>query len=169
EGSKNGEFKNYDREGHLLLEGNFMNGRLHGDNTGYYADGTVKHRFNYEEGNKIGTALTYHTNGKLKLKEQPSLTGQDWVVEEYTDADKLISVKRFKNKHPNGQWEFYYPDGKTERIKENYENGKLSGIRHEYFEDGKLAKEEMYKFNLLTGPYKTYYKTGGVEAEGELR
>src|SRR5690606_3857644 len=92
EGSKNGAFKNYDRDGHLILEGGFMNGRLHGENTGYYANGTIKHKFKYVEGNKIGTALTYHPNGKLKIKEQPSLTGNDWVVEEYTDTDKLIHV-----------------------------------------------------------------------------
>ena len=97
------------------------------------------------------------------------MTGQEWVVEEFTDTDKLMSVKRFKNKHPEGLWIFYYPDGKTEHLKENYENGKLSGIRYEYFENGKLAKEETYKFNLLAGPYKTYYQAGGVEAEGELR
>jgi antitoxin component YwqK of YwqJK toxin-antitoxin module len=126
EGSKNGQFKNYDREGHLVLEGNFMNGRLHGDNTGYYADGTIKHRFKYEEGTKAGTALSYHPNGKLKIKEQASMTGQDWVIEEYTDTDKLMSVKRFKNKQPEGTWIYYFPDGKTDHVKESYENGKLS-------------------------------------------
>jgi antitoxin component YwqK of YwqJK toxin-antitoxin module len=49
---------------------------------------------------KAGTALSYHPNGKLKIKEQASMTGQDWVIEEYTDTDKLMSVKRFKNKQP---------------------------------------------------------------------
>jgi antitoxin component YwqK of YwqJK toxin-antitoxin module len=169
DGSKNGQYKNYDEEGHLLLEGNFMNGRLHGDNTGYYASGTVKHRFKYKEGFKTGTGLTYHPNGVLARKEQFALNGIDWVVEEFTDSAKRISEKRYRNQQPHGQWTFYYPDGKTEKVKETYEAGKLHGVRYEYFSTGKLSREETWKFSLLNGPFKSYYPSGKVESEGEFR
>jgi antitoxin component YwqK of YwqJK toxin-antitoxin module len=34
EGEKVGDFLHYDQQGHKLLEGHFMNARLHGDNIG---------------------------------------------------------------------------------------------------------------------------------------
>jgi antitoxin component YwqK of YwqJK toxin-antitoxin module len=80
-----------------------------------------------------------------------------------------ISEKKYRNKLPTGTWVFYYEDGKTEKVKENYENGKLSGIRYEYFANGKISKEETYKFNMLNGPFKTYYENGEVEASGECK
>jgi antitoxin component YwqK of YwqJK toxin-antitoxin module len=168
EGSKSGAFRNYDREGHLILEGNFLNGRLHGDNTAYYANGTVKHRFKYDEGFKTGAGFIYHPNGTLKIKEQFAING-DWVVEEFTDSEKKVSVKRYRDQKPEGLWVYYHDDGKTEKIKENYEQGKLSGIRTEYAANGKLLKEETYKFDMLNGSFKTYYENGSMEAQGEFR
>jgi antitoxin component YwqK of YwqJK toxin-antitoxin module len=169
EGQKNGIYKNYDREGHLILEGSFMDGKLHGDNTAYYADGTVRHRFKYVEGRKTGTGLTYHANGKIKIREQPSLTGKDWTIEEFTETEKKLSVKHYQNDQPHGTWIFYHEDGTTVKIKENYEAGKLSGLRVEYFPTGKPALEETYRYNLLNGPFKTYYEMGSVHTTGECR
>jgi antitoxin component YwqK of YwqJK toxin-antitoxin module len=91
------------------------------------------------------------------------------LIDEYSDTEKQVSQKRYRNQHPHGTWVFYYEDGKTEKLKENYENGKLSGIRYEYFSNGRLAKEETYKYNMLNGPFKTYYEDGSKEAEGECR
>jgi antitoxin component YwqK of YwqJK toxin-antitoxin module len=128
----------------------------------------MRHRYRYSEGSKVGAALTYHSNGTLKTREQFAING-DWVIEEYSDTEKKIFEKRFRDKQPEGTWIFYYDDGKTERIKENYDKGKLSDTRYEYYPNGKLAKEENFKFDMLNGPFKSYYENGKIEAEGECR
>jgi antitoxin component YwqK of YwqJK toxin-antitoxin module len=81
----------------------------------------------------------------------------------------LVSEKKFKNEKPEGTWTYYWEGSKTEKQKETYEGGKLNGRRIIYFKNGKPAREENLKFNILVGPFKTYYEAGGIESQGEYR
>jgi antitoxin component YwqK of YwqJK toxin-antitoxin module len=168
-GSKNGKYKNYDREGHLILDGSFLNGKLEGDNTAYYPNGAVEHRFTYKDGKKSGVNLEYHSNGKTRVKETAALKGIEITQLTYDENELLVSEKKFRNEKPHGTWTFYFEGTKKIKRKESYENGKLSGTRYTYFSNGKLATEEIFKFNLLAGPFKTYYEDGTRESEGEYR
>jgi antitoxin component YwqK of YwqJK toxin-antitoxin module len=165
-GSKNGNYKTYDREGHQILDGNFLNGKMHGDNTAYYPTGEILHRFKYKEGKKIGTNYQYYRNGKIKTKEIASANGIELTQFNYNENEALLSEKKFKNEKPHGLWITYFDGSKNIKIKETYENGKLNGIRYTYYANGTLAKEETLKFDLLAGPFKTYYENGALESMG---
>ena len=169
EGSKNGAFKTYDRDGKLILEGSFLGGRLHGENTGYFANGDVQHKFQYKEGLKSGTNIEYYPSGKVKMKEQVAANGIDATVQELGEDGLVKFEKRMRSVRPHGLTVVYFEGSKIPRLKETYENGKLSGVRQSFYPSGKIQKEETYKFNLLTGPVKTYYESGAVESITEYR
>jgi antitoxin component YwqK of YwqJK toxin-antitoxin module len=169
EGSRNGQYKTYDRQGNLILEGNFLNGQLHGDNIGYYPAGGVQHRFTYKEGKKIGTNYEYYPNGEIKTKEIGTNNGNDLTQLSYDENRTLQTEKKFRNEKPHGTWTIYFPGSKVPRIKETYDEGNLTGIRYTYHENGKIAHEESYKFNLLAGPFTTYFENGQLESSGEYR
>ena len=169
EGSKNGQFKTYDRDGKLILEGSFLGGRLHGENTGYYTDGSVQHKFHYKDGKKTGTNVEYFPSGKIKMKEQVAANGIDASVEELDETGLVKSEKKLRNGAPHGLTIYYHEGKKIPKVKESYENGKLNGIRYTYYPSGKIQKEESFKFNLLTGPLKTYYESGALESTGEYQ
>ncbi len=46
-----------------------MNGRLDGENTGYFSDGSIQHKYHYHEGKKTGTNYDYFPGGKVQHKE----------------------------------------------------------------------------------------------------
>jgi antitoxin component YwqK of YwqJK toxin-antitoxin module len=169
DGEKVGNFKNYDSAGHLLLEGNFMAGKLHGDNTAYFPDGAVRHRFRYQEGAKTGTNVEYHANGAVSVKETVAFNGVDTREEAYTPEGKQLSEKTYHKLRPQGTWVFYGEDGKTPRLKETYENGKLHGLRITYYPSGKKQVEEPYQFNMIAGKVINYYEDGGIQSEAEYR
>jgi antitoxin component YwqK of YwqJK toxin-antitoxin module len=150
------------------LEGFLVNGKLDGDNTAYYADGTVLHRFKYKDGRKIGTNLEYHPNGEVKIREQ-ILLGYDWSQDAYDSTGAKVYEKKFRKSDPLGTWLYFHTDGKTARVRESYEAGKLSGQRTTYFSNGSPEAEETYKYGMLMGPFRNYYGDGTLRSEGEFR
>ena len=137
-----------------------MSGRLHGDNIAYFADGTIQHKYQYNEGAKTGTSLEYHPNGKIKTREQVTLNGIDSKEEGFSDTGTQLYEKNFRKLKPHGTWVYFFEDGKTTKLKENYENGKLQGIRTTFYPSGNKSLEESYQINLITGPVKNYYEDG---------
>ncbi|MBK7652142.1 MAG: toxin-antitoxin system YwqK family antitoxin [Flammeovirgaceae bacterium] len=156
-------------KGHKLLEGHFMNAQLHGENIGYYADGTLRHTYQFKSGAKVGNNVDYYTNGKIRAKEQFALNGRDSKLTEYTAEGQLVFEKSFREGKPNGTWIFYAADGKTPSMKENYEDGQLHGTRTLYFPNGQKSTEETWKYNLITGPVKNYYEDGKILSVCEYR
>jgi len=169
EGDKVGDFLSYDPEGHLLLKGHFMYGKLHDSNIGYFANGKIRHEYHFNLGSKIGTNIDYHRNGKIKTREQLALNGIDSEVDEYDSAGRKLFEKNFRQGKPHGTWYFYGGDGKTLALKENYAEGQLSGMRTSYHPNGEKKVEETWKFNLVTGPVKNYYEDGKLLSLCEFR
>jgi antitoxin component YwqK of YwqJK toxin-antitoxin module len=169
DGEKTGNFKNYDPEGHLRLEGFFANGVLVGENLAYYADGTLKHRYQYKDGAKTGANIQYYPNTKIKIKEQVALNGIDVNEEGFDEEGKKQYEKNFRRQRPHGTWTYYFEDGKTVSVRETYVNGQLQGSRVTYYANGEKKAEETYMYNLITGTVKNYREDGSVESVVEFR
>ena len=113
------------------------------------------------QGRKQGTWQKADENGKLRYRGQ------------------------FKDNHPTGKFEYFYPNGKTKAITHFSEEGKLARteVFHEngivkakgkyiqekrdsiwqFFSDsGKLLRSESYVNNLLNGASKTFYPKGSL-------
>ena len=135
-----------------------MNGKPHGAHTGYYADGVVRHRFNYFQGGKTGINLVYYHNGQVQVKEVVSRSGFDVTEESFTETGKKIDERHFFKSSPQGKWISYFDDGKTFKEVEQYDKGKLHGLRVAYFKNGEKATEETYQFGLITGLVKNYMR-----------
>ena len=156
-------FKNYDSLGHLLLEGYLLEGRMHGANNGYYPEGTVRHRYQFRDGRKTGTNFRYYPNGQVETKEAYSLSGMDMKEENFSEEGIRLSERNFRNNKPHGKWTSWQADGKTPSVIEEYENGKLHGLRTTFHPNGKKATEETWQFNLITGEVRNYYESGELE------
>ncbi|MDC1839307.1 toxin-antitoxin system YwqK family antitoxin [Bacteroides uniformis] len=61
----------------------------------------------------------------------------------------------YRNNCRNGGATFYYPNGKI-LAKGQYKDGKLDGLLHQFYEDGKLKRMEVYKDDCcIRGKYLT--------------
>ena len=100
-----------------------MNAKLHGDNIGYYPSGSKRHEYQFKEGGKYGSNYDYFENGKIQIKEQFAYNGKDSKKSEMADNGNVIYEKEFRDGKPHGTWVYYFIDGKTTKLKEQYENG----------------------------------------------
>jgi antitoxin component YwqK of YwqJK toxin-antitoxin module len=116
----------------------------------------------------VGVNVTYFENGKTKLREVVSLNGTI-KSEEMNEEGKLVSEKVSRNQVPVGTWKYCWPDGKTMKIKEEYENGLLKRTRLVYYQNGEKQVDETYQFGMGTGLVKNYYEDGKLLSESYYR
>lgn len=122
----------------------------------YYSDSTLKYKGAFREKTPIGTHRTYDKKGAITGGALYDINGNllgtgvtlengdkngDWIFF-YSDGKKE-SEGAFLNGLQTGLWKFYYPDG-TIKQKGEFRNGKFNGTWLFYNEVGDLQKEEEY-------------------------
>ena len=113
----------------------------------------------------------------------------DVLIKEFSEKGSKTVEKQLKDERPEGTWTFWDEKEKLMLI-ENYEKGKLEGVRTEfekgkkihevtfvkgrkygeaidYLPNGKVEARKFYELDRLHGPFTKYYKNGQVEYEGK--
>lgn len=140
-GLKQGVWKEFYPDGALRLEGEYKDGLEHG----YFKKYT-------EEGNLVSTSKFV-----------------DGVLQEDVAELAKLDIKTE-----------YYPDGKV-KIVASYKDGVPEGVRREYSPEGEIMKGYVFtqgnvvgegitdEEGLRDGPWKEYYFSGGLKAEGKYK
>lgn len=68
----------------------------------------------------------------------------------------------YKNDRREGEWKFYYPDGKIKLIG-NYENNRPWGAYKKFYDNGQLKEEGEFIKSQMRDTLRRYYKTGVLE------
>lgn len=138
-GLKNGVWKGiYEESKRPRYEGTF----LHGKETGI---------FNYYDDTKKGDIVA--------TRDFSANDGSAYVVF-YDQAKNKVSEGKVINKVFEGEWTYYHQKSKDIMTKENYEKGKLEGLRSVYYGSGKIAEEQFFRNGLKEGSYKKYTENG---------
>ncbi|MDR1403182.1 MAG: hypothetical protein LBJ60_05720 [Tannerellaceae bacterium] len=126
-----GEFKQYDPDGKLILKGAFKNGKRHGDLEEYYPSGKIKATYAYDNGSYNGLRQDFYANGQTRMEET------------YVNGRKIGPYKQWTE---NGQ---LIREGESARsgvvFEKNYVDGKLR--RHEYRDEDGVKKIDVYDIN----------------------
>ena len=181
-GLRNGNGKEYNSEGKLEFEGDYLNGQRW-NGKGYnkndimnfqIVDGCGKGiEYNNDELNIIFPFyLFYHLNillqiysyCKLECKKEFLNTKRNRKGKEYNYYGKLEYEGEYLNGRRNGKGKEYYNNGKLEYEGE-YLNGKRNGKGKEYNSSGELEYEGEYLNGKRNGKGKEYNNSGELEFE----
>lgn len=106
-----GKFECYYRNGKKSLEGEFMNGQVHGHWIEYFSDGTVKEDENFEYGERNGVQTRYYANGKLQEVESYYYGSLDGPCKYYYLNGNLKRVENYTLDEEWSRWYFYNENG----------------------------------------------------------
>lgn len=76
---------------------NYVDDVMHGDQTEYFEDGTIKSTCRYEKGVKVGKLTTNHINGKPMMVENYKNGNLHGFCFGYDETGKLLGKRYFKN------------------------------------------------------------------------
>lgn len=162
-GKRNGYWKQYDKDGSLISEGQNKEGHETPETTKYYPSGVVSMRQFVETGETTSkyqrqdiVKEIYRPDGSLRRVEIIRNGGQVNLTNEYYESGKLEleRVMKASEKKPT-----------TVEIKETAfdENGELfTGTKKMYGEGGELIREAEYQNGAMQGVVKHYNKEGKV-------
>ena len=136
--NRNGKVKEYNYEGKLEFEGEYLNGKRNGKGEEYYENKNIKFKGEYLDGKKWN-GNGYNINGK----------------KEFEIKDGKGNIK-----------EYNYYDGQLE-FEGEYLNGEITGKVKEYNLDGNLEFEGEYLNGKRNGKGKEYYENKNIKFKGE--
>lgn len=130
---RNGEWKYYDEEGHIVTIANFVLDTIHGPYTDFFADGKISVQGTYCKNQKCGNWKTYDMNGQL------------------------ISDENFVNAQQHGVQRYWYPGGRLrDSIAFSYGNVLY---RKAWYASGGVKTIETYTNGLAEGRWVVYPET----------
>jgi antitoxin component YwqK of YwqJK toxin-antitoxin module len=155
-----GPFETYYANGQLKSKGNYKDGEYHGPIEVYISTGQLYTRINYKNGVEHGNWERFYANGQLAVKSRSRDGKRVPGSFTYFHENGQLFNECIEN-HENGQ--LY--------SKVNYKNGKRHGLLEHFDQEGKLVnkgnfkngKEEGLHFSNLTAhgySSKTNYKKG---------
>jgi uncharacterized protein len=185
-GKKNGILKNYDLDGKIIYEMEYLKGEVvaykYYDKEGKILKEARKHKGEFEfvgfypEGTKniegIYTAegrtklwKFYDSFGNLTSEENYNNKGKlQGKVKNYYTNGKLKDEMNYVNDLPEGYYVSYYKNGKI--MNEGwYENGKMKGYWNAYYADGTPENRLYYVMGNLKGYQQYFHITGVLEKE----
>jgi|GEM_PF-7133720 len=133
---KVGKWTYKDDKGKLALEENYDNNGKFSGQVIHYIGGNMSDMYHYKHGIKYGTCKRWYS------------------ANDYGDAD-INGDKIYLNKE--GKTQLYY--------EENYKNDMLDSSRTEYYPNGKMKKQSVYKDGAIIGEPKEYNEQGELLIE----
>ncbi len=139
------------KNGILISEKRYEDGKLHGISKLYYPSGKIMTEWAYRDDKRHGIALGYYENGDLKDKGYYKNDKLDGLVLKYSKGGILKSKMNFKDDLPEGIAETFNRDGILE-YEYTYSRGQLI-LRKTFDRQGKLIRTQEYKPQMIL-PYK---------------
>ena len=156
----NGKGKQYNYDGILIFEGEYLNGKRNGKGK-KYLNGKIEFETEYLNGINL-TNKVYDKNGKL-YEISKNMKG---LIKEYDHKGNLIFEGEYFNGNRNGKGKSYYANGKL-YFEGEYLNGERNGKGKKYNEYGRLKFEGEYLNGKKNGKGKEYNWYGNLIFEGE--
>ena len=137
---KFGTYVSFDSNGNKYEESNYLQGKLDGVRTIFFADGNVEIQETYVDGQFHGPYLSFYDNGQINLESQYHNGTMEGLVKRYYSSGELLEEVTFANNEENGPFKEYYKSGQV-KWEGSYINGDNEvGTIKSYDESGELIK-----------------------------
>jgi hypothetical protein len=144
------------KEGNLVSEEPFVNGRIHGEAKHYYQDGKLRRTIEYKDARRNGLLVFYYETGE-KYSEEPYVNG------------KINGVKRNYRKNGSLTMSCSYVDGKPVPPLEEYdaEGAKIKQPTVKFTVSGGTLKMELSDKTFTSVSFFRLTKDGLIEIPTE--
>ena len=163
EGKIHGEGIIYDKNHNIIYDGHFVDNEKEGDNEKQILEDGGYYLGQFKKGKYNGKGVIYDENDEI-------IYDGDFVNDKKEGFGILYTVYegkecyykgQFKNDKYNGKGEIYLIKGDQKVLEGNYINGKLNGKAKVYLEYG-VIKEVEFKNDKTIGEAITYIKDNGI-------
>ncbi len=136
-----GKYVEYYHDGQKYVEGSFQRGVHTGEWQYWYPNGQLCKKVTFKDGRPNGQWETFREDGTREAKKQ------------YRDGLR------------QGEWIRYFADGEHPSVVMTYENGKITGDRFTYYENGQKRQHITFKDGQMDGTLTNWNEAGEKTSE----
>ena len=165
-GRKQGFWEAVDSKGKLVYSGYFEDDKPVGEMKRYHPTGEVRVIMNYDRNSTKAFARFFWQNGELAAQGNYIDTKRDSVWLYYSYHAKRVSLRvEYTAGKRNGKEQNFYPNG---NISEEtiWKNDLKNGAWTQYFENGQVKSTATYINDKLEGMFMVYFPNGKKRIEG---
>jgi antitoxin component YwqK of YwqJK toxin-antitoxin module len=163
-GEPEGKDTLFNEDGSVLEEVSYLHGKREGESLGFHKGGQIAWTEHYSANKLISGAYS------LPDGTQVSAVNQGVGLRSLFDEGILSSQQEIQEGFPQGKVSLFEKDGSVER-EYFIKDGKKEGRETRFF-PGKEKKPRLqieWKDGTIHGTVKTWYKTGAIESQKEMR
>lgn len=184
-GRRTGFWQEYDEEGNLRAEGNYLSGKRTGEWKFYFANGNVEQKGKYDDkGQPVGKWIWYFADNTVRREENYLKGLLDGMMTEYHDTGEVIAEGEyiegeeegpwlvmngemreegeFSMGERSGVWKYFFPDGSLS-FEGEFIDGNPNGKHVYYYDNGKVRDEIEYVMGIKQGEWKQFDSEGNLE------
>lgn len=164
--SLSGAYREFDRDGTLVLESVLEDSLLVGPYRTYYSlnetpgqrKPQIKTEGTYKNGKKTGTMISYFPNGQVAIRQNYQDDKLEGAYQEFDPSGELIVETTYKNNRPHGKYRRFA--GGLVEVEGEYDMGRRVGEWRKYFPFTRVLESETYYDNRgnRTGEWVYYYE-----------
>lgn len=168
---KHGPYCGWYKNGQLEYRGSYLSDQEHGECVQYNQQGILIAQYNFVNGNRVGWFKTWSDSGKpLSAGKYNGRSNTkiyeiyDGKIKHWHENGKLKSIDNYRNGLREGFQYSWYSDGAL-MSKTYYICGKTYGYKKEWFSNGQLKSIQYYMNDMSHGIAKTFHLSGKLASK----
>lgn len=148
------------------------NGKKNGLWKGFHQDSKrLRFEGNFEHGIEIGVFKFFDNTNENPIIATRTFSKNGTVAENVFMDQKgnIVSVGKTINKQNEGVWMYYHFESKEVKMIENYNKGKLNGVKKVFYKKNILAEESHYLEDVKNGLSRIFTEKGIVIEEANFK
>ncbi len=165
-GVREGEGKEYYKNGNLMYDGEYAADEWNGSGKKYYENGGILYEGEYINGSTCGYGTVYYENGNKQYEGEWLNGNYHGEGVEYNEDGTLKSKGTYKNNYLNGHGTIYNYEKDNKSYEGNVVNGNAHGKGKSFYENGGIKYEGEYVNGRYEGKGISYDENGDIEYQG---
>ena len=163
-----GKLQSFNKEGTLITERQYYQGRLEGLEKVFSEDGKLEEERMYKNGLIDEEEIYYYEDGKIAQKSQYIGDKKEGKSISYYENGEILAEISYKNNKRDGAYFLYYENG-IKKEEGYFKNDKLEGISKLYYESGKILQIAYNKNGKKDGRIVKYYEMEILNMNGIIK
>ena len=134
-----------------------------------YSNGNIKYTGKFKDNRPIGEFKRYYKNKSLQSVMIYSKEGTSARTTFYYKNGEIAAEGKYFGTKKDSLWKYYSYYGEHLSNIESYNKGLKNGISREFYSDGAISQEKLWKNGALDGPWKMWFPGNKLRLETQYK
>ncbi len=134
-----------------------------------YSNGNIKYTGKFKDNKPVGEFKRYYENKSLQSVMIYAKDGTSAKTTFYYKNSAIAAEGKYSGTKKDSLWKYYSFYGEHLSNIESYDKGLKNGISREFYEDGTISQERLWKNGILDGKWRMWFPGNKLRLETQYK